>query len=456
MRAYELPNKRLILLRTNLANNTQSNARHLHYLRSSRNTYAVSKLLKFCALSNSGNLPYASRIFTQVQTPNTFLHNTLIRAYSGCPQPKFSLNYFNLMVQTNKDVAPDSFTFPFLLIACANGPLEVEGKQIQSRTALIRFYTNCKALDDACKVFDAITDIDAIQCNVLMSGHFQCDMLGRRVSPDEYCVTTALSTCCLEWLESDVFIGSALVDMYAKYGCIHMASELFESMPMRNKHSLGTMIRGFAVHGRPELAISCLERMLVVDGIKPDGVVILAVLAACAHAGLQKEGQFLLDKMESLYGIAPEYEHFSFVVDLLCRAGRLDDALKLIRKMPMKPGASVWGALLSGCRNHNNVNLAELAVKEILLVEDGNEAEKDSAYVQLSNIYLAARQSDDARRIRRMIGDRGLRKTPGYGAVEIDGMVNEFVSGVVSIPCLANIHELLDLIYLDPDFSNLI
>ncbi|KAJ8567041.1 hypothetical protein K7X08_019249 [Anisodus acutangulus] len=464
-----------------------------------RNTYAISKLVDFCALSNSGDLSYASRIFAQVLTPNTFLYNTLIRAHSRGPQPKVTLNYFNQMLQTNNNnVAPDSFTFPFLLIACANGPLEVEGKQIHSwviknafsvsnahvQTALIRFYMNCKALDDARKVFDEITDIDVIQCNVLMSGHLQCglakdalsifqDMMGRGVSPDEYCVTTALAACAnlgalergkwihehvtkIEWVESDVFIGSALVDMYSKCGCIQMASEVFESMPTRNKHSWATMVRGFAVHGRPELALSCLERMQVVDGLQPDGAVILSVLVACAHAGLQKEGQVLLDKMESLYGVAPEHEHFSCVVDLLCRAGQLDDALKLIRSMPVKPRASVWGALLSGCRNHNNVNLAELSVKEILLVEDGNEAEENSAYVQLSNIYLAARQCDDARRIRRMIGDKGLRKTPGYSAIEIGGMVNEFVSGDVSHPCLADIHEVLDLIYVDPDFSNLI
>ncbi|XP_059294017.1 pentatricopeptide repeat-containing protein At3g28660-like [Lycium ferocissimum] len=466
-----------------------------------RNTYAISKLLDFCALSNSSssNLNYASRIFSQVQTPNTFLYNTLIKAHSLSPQPELSLHYFNQMLQTNNnDVVPDSFTFPFLLIACANGNLEVEGKQIHSwviknsfsvsnahvQTALIRFYMNCKELGNARKVFDEITDIDVIQCNVLMSGYLQCgqakealsifqDMMGRGVSPDEYCVTTALAACAnlgaldqgkwihehvmkSEWVESDVFIGSALVDMYAKCGCIQMASEVFESMPTRNKHSWATMIRGFAVHGRPELAISCLEKMQVVDGLKPDGVVVLAVLAACAHAGLQKEGEFLLEKMESLYGVAPEHEHFSCVVDLLCRAGRLDDALELIRRMPMKPRASVWGALLSGCRNHNNVNLAELAVKEILLVEDGNEAEEDSAYVQLSNIHLAARQCDDARQIRRMIGDRGLRKTPGYSAVEIDGIVNEFVSGDVSHACLADIHVALDLIYVDPDFSNLI
>ncbi|KAJ8546083.1 hypothetical protein K7X08_018666 [Anisodus acutangulus] len=403
------------------------------------------------------------------------------------------------MLQTNNNnVAPDSFTFPFLVIACANGPLEVEGKQIHSwviknafslsnahvQTALIRFYTNCKALDDAHKMFDEITDIDVIHCNVLMSGHLQCglpkdalsifqDMTGRGVSTDEYCVTTALAACAnlgaleqgkwihehvtkTEWVESDVFIGSAFVDMYSKCGYIQMASEVFESMPMRNKHSWATMITGFAVHGRSELAISCLERMQVVDGLQPDGVVILAVLTACAHSGLQKEGQVLLDKMESLYGVAPEHEHFSCVVDFVCRAGQLDDALKLIRSMPMNPRASVWGALLSGCRNHNNVNLAELAVKEILLVEDGNEAEEDSAYVQLSNIYVAARQCDDACRIRRMIGDKGLRKTPGYSAIEIDGMVNEFVSGDVSHPCLAGIHEVLDLIYVDPYFSNLI
>ncbi|CAH9116688.1 unnamed protein product [Cuscuta europaea] len=452
------------------------------------NTYAVSKLLEFCALSGSGDLSYASQLFAQVQSPNIFIYNTLIRAYSSSSKPHFAMHYFTTLLHDNETLLPDNYTFPFVLIACANGLLLSEGKKTHClivknsmsfsdfhvQTALIRFYAGCKVLDDAHRVFNEIPIIDVVQANVLMSGYvrnglasealsvFQ-SMSARGIEPDEFCVTSGLAACShlgaiekgewihryvknKKWLESDVFLGTTLVDMYAKCGCINTAVEVFEAMPKRTTHSWAAMIRGFGVHGFPEKAIDCLDRMQKEDGLWPDSVVLLGVLAACTHSGLEKEGQLLLGNMESLYGVIPQHEHFSCVVDLLCRAGKLYEAINLIRMMPMKPLASVWGAILSGCRIHNNnVTLAELAVKELLLLEEGNGAEEDSAYVQLSNIYLAAHQSDAARKIRRMIGDKGLKKAPGTSAIEVAGEVNEFVSGDVSHPCLSQIHSVLDL-----------
>ncbi|KAK9272824.1 hypothetical protein L1049_003202 [Liquidambar formosana] len=437
------------------------------------NNYAVSKLLSFCALSDSGSLSYASLIFSQIQTPNSFIYNTLIRSYSRSSQPQLALQYFNLMLD-NENVVPDHHTFPFVLSACANAGLVLVGKQVHNwvlrngfalsdshvQTALVRLYAESKVLDDARKVFDDIPNPDVIQWNVLINGYVRCglasealnvfgDMLISEVEPDEYCVTTGLTACSKlgalwqgKWiheyvkkrkgLELDVFVGTALVDMYAKCGSIDMAVEVFEGMPKRSIFSWAAMIGGFAVHGSARKAIHCLERMQVEDGLMPDGVVLLGVIIACTHAGLQEEGQYLLDNMKALYGIVPKHEHYSCVVDLLCRAGRLDEALQLIRRMPMKPLASVWGALLSGCRIRNNVDLAELAVRELLLIENGGGSEEDGAYVQLSNIYLAARQCEDASRIRRLIGDRGIKKTPGCSTIEVDGEVNEFVSGDVS------------------------
>ncbi|RAL50552.1 hypothetical protein DM860_014494 [Cuscuta australis] len=455
------------------------------------NTYAVSKLLEFCALSDSGDLSYASQLFSQTRTPNIFIYNTLIKAYSSSSQPHFALHYFGLLLHDNEALLPDDYTFPFVLIACTNGLMVPEGKKTHClvvknsmsysnshvQTALIRFYVGCKALDDAHKVFEEIPLIDVVQANVLMNGYVRNGLASKALSvlqsmsvcevePDEFCMTSGLTACAhlgaLEqgkWihgyiknkkeLQSDVFLGTALVDMYAKCGCIDTAVEVFEAMPKRSKHSWATLIRGLGVHGFPKRAIDCLNRMQEEDGLRPDTIVLLGVLAACTHSGLQKEGQLLLANMEPLYGVIPQHEHFSCVVDLLCRAGKLDEAVNLIRTMPMKPRASVWGALLSGCRAHNNVTLAELAVKELLLLEDGNEAEEGSAYVQLSNIYLAARQTDDARKIRRIIGDKGLKKTPGISAIEVDGEVNEFVSGDVSHPHLAQIHLVLGLMSLE-------
>lgn len=454
-----------------------------------RNPYAVSKLLDFCALSDAGHLSYASLLFSQIPCPNCFTYNLLIKAYSTSPKPHLALEYFNLMLQTL--LHPDGYTFPSVLVACANGNLMAQGMQLHGwvikngmseanahvQTELVRLYAECKILDDAKKVFDDIPSIDVVQCNVLATGFLKCGMvmealevfrtvLGSGIQPDEFFLTTGLTACAqlgaLElgkwiheyirkrsWLVYDNFIGTALIDMYSKCGCFDIALEVFACMPKRSNFAWTAIIGAYAAHGDAMGALQCLERMHIEDRIKPDEIAILGALSACKHAGLLKEGQFLLENMESLYGTVPEHEHYSCVVDLICRAGRLGEALELIRNMPVKPLGSVWGALLSGCRQHNNVILAELAVKELLVLQDGNVAEGDSAYVQLSNIYLAAHKVDDARRVRKMIGDRGVKKTPGCSAIEVDGEVNRFYSGDICHNKLSEIHMLLYLLHID-------
>ncbi|XP_026379365.1 putative pentatricopeptide repeat-containing protein At3g28640 [Papaver somniferum] len=461
-----------------------------------QNTYAISKLISFLSLYSHGNLSYASLLFQQTHAPNAFIYNTLIRAYSSSSQPHLSIHYFHLMLNDSKNdksnnnnlVVPDYHTFPFILIACAKLNLLSDGKKIHAwilknglassdrhlQTALLRFYLECSGLIQAQMVFDEIPLRDVIQWNVLINGYLRLgndskaltlfrEMFISGVEPDEFCVATSLTACAHlgalqqgiwiheyihrkeEFIE-DVFVGTALVDMYAKCGCIDKAVEVFEKIQNRNVFSWAAMIGGFAVHGFAEVAIHCLERMVNEDGIKPDGVVLLGILTACTHAGLEKQGWFLLENMEAKYKIVPKHERYSCMVDLLCRSGHLDEAVKLIRKMPMKPLASVWGALLSACRGHGNVELAELAVEELVKLENENGVKEDGTYVQLSNIYLGARRSDDAHRIRKMISDKGIKRTPGCSVVEVDGVVNEFVAGDVTHPSQLEIHSTLGLL----------
>ncbi|XP_043723416.1 pentatricopeptide repeat-containing protein At3g28660-like [Telopea speciosissima] len=451
------------------------------------NNYALSKLISFCALSDSGSLTYASLLFYQTPNPNAFFYNTLIRAYSRSSQPQRALHFFHLML-LDGSVTPGQHTFPFVLAACANISCVPAGKQLHCwvfkdglasfdshiQTALVRFYVDSGFLNDARKVFDEIPNRDVIQWNVLMNGYLRLgfasealevfrSMLLSGIVPDEFCMATALTACAQSgalqqgmWIHEyikkrkgftvDVFVGTALVDMYAKCGFIDKAVEAFEEMPRRNVFSWAAMIGGFAVHGFAREALHCLQRMQEEDGLRPDGIVLLGVLTACTHAGLQEEGRLLLDSMDAVYGVAPKHEHYSCTVDLLCRAGRLDEALELIKRMPMKPVASVWGSLLSGCRSHGNVELAELAVEELLRLNHVDAAKEDGAYVQLSNVYLGARRSDDARRIRMMIGDKGIKKTPGCTVIEVNGVVNEFVAGDVAHCLRHEIHEMLNLL----------
>ncbi|KAK9741180.1 hypothetical protein RND81_03G087300 [Saponaria officinalis] len=456
------------------------------------NPFAISKLLAFCALSDSGDLSYASRIFHHFHSPNSFFYNTLIRAYSRSCHPHLSLHYFNLMLKDDTSgahVVPDQHCFPFVLVACSKGKWVSEGRKVHGlvlknglggsdgyvQTSLLRFYCGCAELRDARKVFDEIPERDVIQWNVLMDGYVKTgsgcdalrlfwDMLGSEIEPDVYCVTTAINACAhlgsLEqgrWVHEylmkrgdlvlDDVVGTALLDMYAKCGCIDMAVKVFEGMTERSVHCWAAFICGLSVHGYAMKAMSCLERMQVEDGIRPDNVCLLGVLTACTHAGYIDKGLCLLENMERKYGVVPRHEHYSCVVDMLCKAGRLDDAIGIITKMPMKPLASVWGALLSGSRIQKNVEFAELAVRELELLANG--CVEDGIYVELSNIYMASKKITDAIRVRKLIGDRGTKKTRGISAVEVNGKVNEFVSGDTAHRQLNQIHETLSLFSTD-------
>ncbi|KAF6140695.1 hypothetical protein GIB67_013988 [Kingdonia uniflora] len=225
-------------------------------------------------------------------------------------------------------------------------------------------------------------------------------MLQLALELDKFCVAIGIAACAHSgalrqgmWIHEyirkrglfreDLFVGTALVDMYAKCGCIKRSVEVFEGLFKRNEYSWSAMIGGFALHGLANQAIFSLERMVKEDGVCPNGVVLLGVLAACTHAGLEEEGIDLLEHMEGRYGVVPKHEHYSCTVNFLCRAGRLDKALELIRRMIMKPFASVWGALLSAYSIKGNVELAELAAKELLDLEPSNGVGvgKDSTYV---------------------------------------------------------------------------
>lgn len=285
------------------------------------------------------------------------------------------------------------------------------------------------------------------------------------VELDEFVLTTALTACAHAgaldqgiWIHeyirkkggvallNDPHICTTLVSMYAKCGCIDKAVEVFDGVPQRSSFLWAAMIGGFAMHGFAREAVVCLQRMQVEDGLQPDGIALLGVLSACCHAGLVEEGRLLLDQMQSQYGIPPKHEHYSCTVDLLCRVGRLEEAMELIKSMPMRPLASVWGSLLAGCRTYNNVELAELAVEELLRMEaELGSGVADGVHVQLWSLYMKANRQEDASRIRKLMSGGETKKAPGCSVIEVDGLANSFVSADQGHPLRIRIYEILDV-----------
>jgi len=235
--------------------------------------------------------------------------------------------------------------------------------------------------------------------------------------------------------QSEVVVVNALIDMYAKCGSRMKARQLFDKMYQRNVVSWTAMIAGYAMHGFVEEALKLFEKMKQ-SGMNPNSVTLVCVLSACSHAGLVNEGYYHFKSISENYHITPVMEHYSCMVDLLGRAGRLHEAQEFINNMPITPDAAVWSCLLSACRMHNNLQLGEYTAERIFQLGC-----KDAApYVLLSNIYATAGRWDDIKKVRKLMKDRGIKKTPGCSWIEINKHVHAFLVGDRSHPQMQKIY----------------
>jgi pentatricopeptide repeat protein len=209
--------------------------------------------------------------------------------------------------------------------------------------------------------------------------------------------------------------------MYAKCGNLEKAREVFDKIHKPVVASWNMIIAGYAMHGCGKEALELFEQMQH-SGTKPDTVTLLSVLSACCHAGLVDEGQHHFHCMSTLYHITPEMEHYGCMVDLLGRAGLLDEANDFINKMPIKPDATVWRCFLGACRTHINVELGEYVAERLIELDPDNA----SPYVLLSNIYAAAGKWDGLKKMRKMMKDRKVEKQPGCSWINVDKNVYTF------------------------------
>lgn len=221
----------------------------------------------------------------------------------------------------------------------------------------------------------------------------------------------------------DAILGTSLVDMYAKCGCLDMAWDVFQKMKEKKIFAWNAMITGLAIHGRADDAIGLFSKVLNI-GMKPNEITFLGVLNACAHNGLVDKGLEFFNLMNEVYKIEPKAEHYGCLVDLLGRAGLLKEAEQLVNSMPMKPNAAIWGALLGACRIHGDILLGE-RVGNILLEMD---PQNSGRYVLLSNIYAKAERWDDVGRVRKLMKERGIKTDRGSSMVELGGVVREIIA----------------------------
>lgn len=239
-------------------------------------------------------------------------------------------------------------------------------------------------------------------------------------------------------ISSNVYVGSALIDMYAKCGRMQASRHCFDMMCFRNLVSWNALMAGYGMHGKTNEAINIFQLMLR-SGQKPDRVSFTCVLSACSQGGLTEEGRFYFNNVSKTHGIEARMEHYACMVTLLGRSGRLEEAYTMIKQMPFEPDACVWGALLSSCRVHKNVNLGEISAGKLFELEPNNPGN----YILLSNIYASKAMWVEVDIVRDMMKGKGLKKNPGCSWIEIKNKVHILLAGDHSHPQMTQIVEKL-------------
>eukprot|EP01018_Ginkgo_biloba_P019053 Gb_20266 [translate_table: standard] len=410
--------------------------------------------------SKFGCTKEARQWFDKIPERNVVSWTAMLSGYVQNGQDKEALQFFIQM--HHEGMKANQFTFASSVSACASlSALEV-GKQVHAYaiktgvesgvcvgSALVDMYVKCGSIEDAQNVFDIMPEHDVVSWTAVISGYSQngygenalkyfCQMQQVGIKSNQYTFSSVLrasaSLVALQLgkqvhaqihktgLNFDVFAASALVDMYGKCGIIEDARRVFDKMSEQAMVSWNAMISGYAQHGHAMEALQLFEQMQLA-GMQPDHITFIGVLSACSHAGLLNEGRHFFDSLSRDYGITPTREHYSCMVDLLGRAGCLDEARDFINNMPFEPDALVWGTLLGACRIHCNVKLGERVAEYLLELEP----QAGATYVLLSNIYAAAGRWDDVAKVRSMMLERGVRKEPGHSQIEVKNILHTFV-----------------------------
>lgn len=425
-----------------------------------------TKLVNVYCLCDS--LSNARLLFDRIPKRSIFLWNILIRAYAWNGPQEIALSLYYEMIDNG--LVPDNFTLPFVLKACSALSALKPGRDIHNlaiRTgwdkdpfvgsALLDMYAKCGMVEIARNVFNKIEKRDAVLWNSMLAAYSQnrhaeeaislCrEMALSGIRPTEGTVVTVISASAdmgslphgkelhgLSWRLGFALndrVRTALIDMYAKCGSVHLARRLFEGLRVRRGVSWNAMITGYAMHGFASEALGLFKEMRQDHHSPPDHITFVGVLSACSHGGLLDEGWRYFELMTRSYGMEPTVQHYTCMVDLLGRGGQLDEACNLIAQMRVPPDSGVWGALLNSCKIHKNVELAELALEKLIDLDPHDAGN----YVILSNMYAQAGRWDRVARVRNLMTNRGIKKSVAFSWIEVKNEVHSFSTGDTSHP----------------------
>lgn len=433
--------------------------------------------------SKCGDLNGATEVFVKMGETTIVSWTSIIAAYVREGRYDDAIGLFDEM--QSKGVRPDIYTVTSIVHACACSMALDKGRDVHSyiikngmgsslpvANALMNMYAKCGSMEEARLVFSQIIAKDIVSWNTMIGGYSQNSLpnealeifldMQKQLKPDDITMACVLPACVgLGALDkgreihghilrrgyfSDLHVACALVDMYAKCGLLVLAQLLFDMIPKKDMISWTVMIAGYGMHGFGNEAISTFKKMRLA-GIEPDESSFAAILNACSHSGILHEGWRFFNFMRNECGIEPKLEHYACMVDLLSRAGNLPKAYKFIESMPIEPDATIWGVLLSGCRIHHDVKLAEKVAERLFELEPDNTR----YYVVLANVYAEAEKWEEVKKLVEKMRKTRFKQNPGCSWIEVGGKFNIFVAGNTKHPQAKRIDTLLRKLSLQMD-----
>ncbi|CAI0393693.1 unnamed protein product [Linum tenue] len=435
---------------------------------------------------NCGQVESGHRVFERILDKRIGLWNAMITGYAQNEHDGQALMLF-LRMETDAGLHPNATTMASVVPACVrceafSSKESIHGYVIKIgfetnryvQNALMDMYSRMGKMEISKSIFDSMEVRDVVSWNTMITGYVISGCFDQALEmlqgmqktdrdPNSVTLMTILPGCA--WmaalakgkeihayairngLASDVTVGSALVDMYAKCGCLNLSRRVFTGMTNKNIITWNVIIMAYGMHGQGDEALKLFQDMASrakFGGVKPNEITLISVFAACSHSGFVDEGLRIFHSMKADYGIEVTADHYACVVDLLGRAGQVEQAYELLNAMPSgfdKIGA--WSSLLGACRLHQKVEIGEIAAESLIQLQP----DVDSHYVLLSNIYASVGMWEKAMGVRKRMEELGVKKEAGCSWIEYGDEVHRFLAGDMSHPQSEKLHGFLELLY---------
>ncbi|BAT87489.1 hypothetical protein VIGAN_05086500 [Vigna angularis var. angularis] len=429
-----------------------------------------------------GNIDIAFRMFERSSDKDVVLWTAMISGLAQSGSADKALAVFRRMLKFR--VKPSTATITNVITACArlgscNLGTSIHGyilrqelqMDIGVQNSLVTMYANCGRLDHSSIVFNMMDKRDLVSWNAMVAGYVQngyiCkamflfnQMRAGHQTPDSITIVSLLQGCAStgqlhlgKWihgfvikngLRQCILVDTSLVDMYCKCGDLDTAQRCFNQMPSHDLVSWSAIIAGYGYHGKGEIALRSYSKFLE-SGMKPNHVIFLSVLSSCSHNGLVEQGLNIYESMTKDFGIAPNLEHHACVVDLLCRAGRVEEALNVYKKKFSDPVLDVLGIILDACRANGNCKLGDTIANDILLLRPTHAGN----FVQLAHCYASTNKWEEVGEAWTHMRSLGLKKIPGWSFIDIHGTITTFFTDHNSHPLFQEIVDTLKFLRKD-------